>query len=159
MLGKSDAFVRRAPKVLEMTVFTPVQSLLGGVLIGLSAVLLMALTGRIAGITGVLSGLLPPSPAQDWAWRAAFLVGMGLSPMAYGALVGEPVMIEVATSSGLLLLSGTIVGVGVTYGSGCTSGHGVCGLARMSPRSFVATLLFMTTAAATVFFVRHMLGG
>jgi uncharacterized membrane protein YedE/YeeE len=142
-----------------MTVFTPVQSLLGGALIGLSAVLLMALNGRIAGITGVLSGLLPPVPAQDWAWRAAFLVGMVLSPFAYGALAGQPVMIEVAASSGLLLLSGAIVGIGVTYGSGCTSGHGVCGLARMSPRSIAATLVFMPTAAATVFFVRHVMGG
>jgi uncharacterized membrane protein YedE/YeeE len=142
-----------------MTVFTPVQSLLGGALIGLSAVLLMALNGRIAGITGVLSGLLPHAPAEDWAWRAAFLVGMVLSPFAYGTIGGQPVLIEVAASSGLLLLSGAIVGVGVTYGSGCTSGHGVCGLARMSPRSIAATLIFMTTAAATVFFVRHVTGG
>ena len=142
-----------------MTVFTPIQSLLGGVLIGFSAVLLMALNGRIAGITGILSGVLPPAPAQEWAWRAAFLVGMVLSSLAYGALMGQPVMLEIAASSGLLLVSGAIVGVGVTYGSGCTSGHGICGLARMSLRSIAATLVFMTTAAGTVFVVRHVLGG
>ena len=142
-----------------MTEFTPLQSLLGGVLIGSAAVLLMALHGRIAGITGILSGLLPPAPAEDWPWRAAFLVGMVLSPVAYQAVTVQPVMIDVAASSGLLLVSGAIVGVGVTYASGCTSGHGVCGLARMSGRSVAATLTFMATAAATVFIVRHMVGG
>ena len=142
-----------------MTEFTPLQSLAGGALIGLAAVLLMAVHGRIAGITGILSGLLPPAPAPDWFWRAAFLGGMIASPLLYAALIGGPVALQIEGSGGLLLLSGIIVGIGVTYGSGCTSGHGVCGLARLSPRSVVAVATFMASAAATVFIVRHVIGG
>lgn len=141
-----------------MTEFTPVESLLGGVLIGFAALLLMALHGRIAGITGILSGLLPPVIAPDWQWRAAFLIGMILSALLYPLLTGDMVPLQIEASTGLLLLSGVIVGIGVTYGSGCTSGHGVCGLARLSPRSIGATLTFMATAAATVFVMRHLIG-
>ena len=141
-----------------MTEFTPLQSLAGGALIGLAAVLLMAFHGRIAGITGILSGLLPPAPAPDWAWRAAFLGGMIASPLLYAALIGWPVALQIEGSNGLLLISGIIVGIGVTYGSGCTSGHGVCGLARLSPRSLAAVATFMASAAATVFIVRHVIG-
>ncbi len=119
----------------------------------------MALHGRIAGITGILSGLLPPAAAPDWAWRLAFLAGMIAAPLFYYGIAGRPVEIDVAASHGLLLLSGTIVGVGVTYGSGCTSGHGVCGLARLSGRSVVAVLTFMSTTAITVYLVRHVIGG
>ena len=142
-----------------MTSFTPLASLAGGALIGVAAVLLMALHGRIAGVTGIASGLLPPAPAPDWTWRLAFLAGMVASPLLYRLAAGQPIEIEVAASSGLLLLSGAIVGVGVTYGSGCTSGHGVCGLARLSGRSIVAVLTFMASAAATVFIVRHVIAG
>lgn len=142
-----------------MTSFTPMASLIGGALIGVAAVLLMALHGRIAGLTGILSGLLPPTPAPDWAWRLAFLAGMVAAPAVYGGITGQPIDIEVAATPTLLLVSGLIVGVGVTYSSGCTSGHGVCGLARGSGRSVVAVLTFMATAALTVFITRHVIGG
>ena len=142
-----------------MTEFTPLQSLAGGALIGLASALLMALHGRIAGVTGILTGLLPPAPAPDWAWRVAFLFGLIASPLLYAALVGWPVALQLDGSKGQYLLSGLIVGIGVTYSSGCTSGHGVCGLARLSPRSIAATLTFMATMTATVFTVRHVIGG
>lgn len=142
-----------------MTEFTPIGSLIGGALIGLAAVLLMALHGRIAGITGILSGLLPPAIAPDWAWRAAFLAGMVSAASLYFIVSGKAVPLKIEASNGLLLLSGVIVGIGVTYGSGCTSGHGVCGLARLSPRSIAATLTFMAVTAATVFVLRHLIGG
>ena len=141
-----------------MTAFTPIESLIGGALIGIAAVLLMALHGRIAGITGVLAGLLPPAPTSDRGWRIAFLAGMVASPLLFWAVFGRTVSIDVATPGGLLLISGVIVGIGVTFGSGCTSGHGVCGLARLSGRSLVAVPVFMAAAALTVFVVRHVLG-
>lgn len=140
-----------------MTTFTPLQSLLGGAMIGLAAVLLMALLGRVAGITGILAGILPPARAADQGWRWAFLAGMVTAPLAYAIISGGAVPLQVAGSPALLLVSGLLVGVGVTYGSGCTSGHGVCGLARLSPRSLAAVLTFMATAALTVFIVRHVL--
>lgn len=142
-----------------MTEFTPLQSLAGGALIGFASALLMAVHGRIAGVTGILTGILPPAPAPDWAWRVAFLFGLIASPLLYAGLIGWPVALQVEGSKGLFLLSGIIVGIGVTYGSGCTSGHGVCGLARLAPRSIAATLTFMATTAATVFIVRHVIGG
>ncbi len=143
------------------TEFTPFQSLSGGMLIGLAATLLMLLHGRVAGVTGILAGLLPPysrSQASDFGWRAAFIVGLVASPMLYGLFIRPPIAVQVAASSSLLLVSGAIVGIGVTFGSGCPSGHGVCGMARLSQRSFSAVGIFMATAAATVFVVRHMLG-
>ncbi len=142
-----------------MTEFTPYQSLLGGALIGLSAVLLMYSLGRIMGATGILSGFINFATPRDWSWRAAILAGMVSSPAVYFALTGSMPVIEVPVSAPLLLLGGFIVGIGVMFGSGCTSGHGVCGLARLSPRSIVATLTFMATTGATVFVVRHMIGG
>lgn len=140
-----------------MTEFTPVTSLLGGALIGLSAVLLMAFHGRIAGMTGILSGLLPPV-SSDWGWRAAFLAGAVAAPMLILGVSGPVIAYESPVPLALVLLSGLVVGVGVYFGSGCTSGHGVCGLARLSPRSMVATATFMATAFATVFVTRHLLG-
>lgn len=141
-----------------MTEFTPLQSLAGGALIGLSASLLMFLHGRIAGITGVLAGLLPPV-ARDADWRIAFLGGLVAAPLVYiSALGAGPAFVSPASLSALLV-GGLIVGAGVSLGSGCTSGHGVCGLARGSRRSLVAVLCFMSTAAVTVFIVRHVLGG
>lgn len=139
-----------------MTDFTPWTSLAGGILIGLSAVLLMALHGRIAGMTAILAGIIPPVPA-DWAWRAAFLAGAVIGPLAYVA-TGNTIAFEVPISTAALAIGGIIVGIGVTYGSGCTSGHGVCGIARLSPRSIVATLVFMAFSIATVYVVRHVIG-
>ena len=142
-----------------MTEFTPLQALAGGALIGTAAVLLMALHGRVAGITGILGGLLPPGASSDWAWRVAFLAGMTGSPFVYALLSGAPIPFQSTASFTTLLAGGAIVGIGVTYGSGCPSGHGVCGLARFSPRSFAAVGTFMASAALTVFVVRHILGG
>lgn len=139
-----------------MTDFTPWTSLAGGILIGLSAVLLMALHGRIAGMTAILAGIIPPVPV-DWAWRAAFLAGAAVSPLAYLAM-GNTIAFAVPISTTALVIGGVIVGIGVTYGSGCTSGHGVCGIARLSPRSIVATLVFMAFSIATVYVVRHGIG-
>jgi uncharacterized membrane protein YedE/YeeE len=139
-----------------MTEFTPWTSLAGGVLIGLSAVLLMALHGRIAGMTAILAGVIPPVPA-DWAWRAAFLAGAVVGPLAYVA-AGNTIAFAVPISTPALVVGGVIVGIGVTYGSGCTSGHGVCGIARLSPRSIVATLVFMAFSIATVYVIRHGIG-
>jgi uncharacterized membrane protein YedE/YeeE len=140
-----------------MTDFTPIQSLLGGILIGLSAVLLMALHGRVAGMTGILTGVIPPV-ASDWRWRAAFLVGAIVAPVIYLA-AGGVIHFEVPVSTGALIFGGLLVGIGVHFGNGCPSGHGICGLARFSPRSLAAVLTFMLTAFATVFVVRHVIGG
>jgi uncharacterized protein len=141
-----------------MTEFTPLQSLLGGALIGAAAVLLMALHGRIAGITGILGGLLPPGAAPDRGWRIAFLGGAVASLLAYRVLVGRMVEFASPASLPVLLIGGVLVGIGVTFGAGCTSGHGVCGLARFSVRSLAAVLTFMAAAATTVFVSRHILG-
>jgi len=140
-----------------MTDFTPIQSLLGGILIGLSAVLLMALHGRVAGMTGILTGVIPPV-ASDWRWRAVFLGGAVIAPVIYLA-AGGVIPFEVPVSTGALIFGGLLVGVGVHFGNGCPSGHGICGLARFSPRSLAAVLTFMLTAFATVFVVRHAIGG
>lgn len=140
-----------------MTDFTPMQSLAGGILIGLSAVFLMALHGRVAGMTGILSGVIPPV-ASDWRWRAAFLAGAIVAP-AIWLTAGGVIPFEVPVSTGALVLGGLLVGIGVHFGNGCPSGHGVCGLARLSPRSLAAVLTFMLTAFATVFVVRHVIGG
>ncbi len=139
-----------------MTEFTPYLSLLGGVLIGLSATLLMALNGRIAGMTGILSGIIPPL-SHDWEWRAAFLAGAILTPMLF-VLAGGTIAFAVPISTAALVVGGLIVGVGVSFGSGCTSGHGICGMARFSPRSIVATVVFMIATFITVFVVRHVIG-
>lgn len=141
-----------------MTEFTPLLSLLGGTLIGLSAVLLMAFNGRIAGMTGILTGLLPPL-ANDRPWRAAFIAGAIVAPMLILAVSNEAIKFESPVPAPWLAISGLIVGVGVYFGSGCTSGHGVCGMARLSPRSIAATAIFMATTTATVFVIRHVLGG
>jgi uncharacterized protein len=135
------------------TEFTPYLSLSGGVLIGASAVLLMWLNGRIAGMTGIVSGILPPL-ARDWHWRAAFIAGAVLAPLTWLAS-GRQIEFAVPVSLTALMIGGLIVGIGVTFGGGCTSGHGVCGMARLSPRSFVATVTFMITTAVTVYLIRH----
>lgn len=141
-----------------MTEFTPFESILGGSLIGLASVLLMAFHGRIAGMTGILAGILPPTQA-DWAWRATFLLGAIAGPVAVSIFTGAPVPFDNPVSLGAVIIGGFIVGVGVNYGSGCTSGHGVCGMARLSSRSMVATAVFMLFTFITVYVVRHILGG
>jgi hypothetical protein len=137
------------------TSFTPLASLAGGLLIGLSALLLMLVHGRIAGLSGIMGGLLPPFPG-DWRWRAAFLAGAILGPAALFAASG-PVAFAVPAGTTALLVGGILVGIGVTSGNGCPSGHGVCGIGRLSKRSIAATLTFMATAAVTVFVIRHLL--
>ncbi|WP_458525329.1 YeeE/YedE family protein [Onishia taeanensis] len=142
--------------------------LAGGVLIGLSAVWLMATLGRIAGISGILSALVLERPKGDTAWRLTFLVGLISGPLllialdgSLGNVAGEPgaVIGAPAGGVGLMLIAGLLVGVGTGIGSGCTSGHGVCGLSRLSPRSMAATLTFLITGIVTVYVVRHLLGG
>ncbi|MFQ1699896.1 YeeE/YedE family protein [Loktanella agnita] len=140
------------------TAFTPYASLAGGVLIGLSATLLMLVLGRVMGATGVLTGLVMPASADDFAWRAALLAGMVSAPVAIMAVTGQMPAVQVPVSAAMLAVGGLIVGLGVTYGAGCTSGHGVCGMARLSPRSIAATLTFMIFTFATVYVVRHVLG-
>ncbi len=141
-----------------MTEFTPIASLAGGALIGLAAVLLLALEGRIAGISGIASRLLPPVDSR-FASRLAFVAGLVLAPFLVAAATGEPVSQTVSSNLPLLAVAGLLVGFGAVYGGGCTSGHGVCGLSRLSQRSIVATVTFMLTAFVTVFVVRHVIGG
>lgn len=144
---------------LVPTEFTPLAAALGGALIGASAVLLMLLFGRIAGISGILGRLLPPYRDSDFAQAAAFIVGLVAAPLLYTWATGTPVVQTVSDNLPLMAAGGLLVGFGATLGGGCTSGHGVCGLARLSTRSLVATATFMATAIVTVFVVRHVLGG
>ena len=141
-----------------MTEFTPFASALGGALIGLSAVLLMATLGRIMGATGVLAGVVWPSDRRDFMWRAALLAGMMSAPALMLVTTGSYPEISVPGTPLMLAIGGVLVGLGVTFGGGCTSGHGVCGMARLSARSVAATMMFMCTTAITVFVLRHVLG-
>ena len=135
--------------------FTPWASLAGGVLIGLAAALLILFNGRIAGISGILGGLLE-WPRGDVAWRIAFLLGLIGAPVVYSLAAPLPA-VEVDAGTATLVVAGLLVGIGTRYGAGCTSGHGVCGLSRRSPRSLVATLAFMAAGFLTVFIVRHLI--
>jgi len=138
------------------TEFTPVSATIGGALIGLAAVILMAGNGRIAGISGVLGGLIAPRQSgAERAWRAAFIAGLVLAPVIYIAF-GPAIEVTIPASTPLLIAAGLLVGVGTQMGSGCTSGHGVCGISRLSPRGIVATLTFMASGAVAVFLVRHV---
>ncbi|MHB2206386.1 YeeE/YedE family protein [Methylobacterium sp. CM6257] len=137
--------------------FTPLSATLGGLMIGASAALFLLLNGRIAGISGILGGLLAP-PSRETGWRIAFLAGLVLAPLVYAGLGGSMPPVTVATSFPLLVFAGLLVGFGARLGAGCTSGHGVCGIGRGSPRSLVATGTFMAVAIATVFVTRHLLG-
>lgn len=140
------------------TVFTPFQSLAGGVLIGIASVLLMLTLGRVMGATGILAGIFAPASRTDWLWRVAVVLGMASGPLALMALQGEMPEVTVPVSTGMLVFGGLLVGIGVTFGSGCTSGHGVCGMARLSRRSIAATVTFMVSTAATVYVIRHVIG-
>ena len=141
-----------------MTEFTPIASTLGGVLIGLSAVLLMAWEGRIAGISGIAGRLLPPYLDGAFLSRLGFVLGLVAAPLIYSVATGHQVLQSVSSNLPLMAVAGLLVGFGSVYGNGCTSGHGVCGLSRLSLRSLVATLTFMATAFVTVFAVRHLVG-
>lgn len=142
-----------------ITEFTPYSALIGGALIGLAAVAMMLLTGRIAGISGIAARLLPPSDSNGLGDRLAFIIGLVAAPLIWLAVTGSPAMQAVSGNLPLMIAAGLLVGFGSVYGNGCTSGHGVCGLARLSPRSLVAVLVFMAMAAITVFLVRHVIGG
>jgi uncharacterized membrane protein YedE/YeeE len=141
---------------LDWNAFTPASALAGGLLVGLAAAMFVLLLGRIAGISGVLGGLLSPVRG-DVAWRAAFVLGLVAAPLAWQLVAALP-RPHVDAGTGALVLAGLLVGLGTRYGAGCTSGHGVCGLSRLSPRSLVATLSFMVAGFATVYVLRHVMG-
>ncbi|XLX40768.1 YeeE/YedE family protein [Ectopseudomonas mendocina] len=142
---------------IDWASFTPWSALAGGALIGLAAALFALLNGRVAGISGLLGSLLQRG-AEGRGEKAAFLVGLLLAPLLWGFFAALP-SIHFETGSLGLVVAGLLVGIGTRYGSGCTSGHGVCGISRLSPRSLLATLCFMATGFATVFVLRHLLGG
>lgn len=144
--------------MIETTEFTPLASALGGILIGTSAVLLMAFTGRIAGVSGFLSRLLPPSGGEQPLVHLAFIGGLLAAAPFYAALTGSAAAQVVTSNPALLVGGGLLVGFGSVLGGGCTSGHGVCGFARLSPRSLSATATFMATGLLTVFIIRHVVG-
>jgi len=136
-------------------VFTPLSALMGGILIGLASGAFALLKGRVAGISGIVGGLLGPPAAGDRGWRLAFVAGLLLAPAVYGLFATLP-PVQVDASMGTLLIAGLLVGLGTRIGSGCTSGHGVCGLSRLSPRALAATVTFMVAGFVTVALVRHV---
>lgn len=143
-----------------METFTPVSSVLGGALIGLAAVFLMALNGRIAGVSGISAGLLSWSKlGPDTGWRLAFVAGLIAAPPMLGMVGVEGPPVTMVTSTGPMAIGGALVGFGTVLGNGCTSGHGVCGIARLSLRSLIATAVFIVAGATTVFLIRHSMGG
>lgn len=135
--------------------FTPWSALAGGAIIGLAAALLVLFNGRIAGISGIIGGLIKPK-AGDVNWRLAFMLGLIAAPIVWQFFAVLP-NIQIDTSYTLLVMAGLITGIGTRYGSGCTSGHGICGLSRLSPRSIIATLAFMGTGFVMVYIMRHVL--
>lgn len=137
------------------TSFTPIASLLGGALIGLSAVLLMWATGRIAGVSGIAARLFPPYEDGEFAGRLAFVAGLIAAPVLVRLATGSLPAQTIAAGTPVLIVAGLLTGFGAVWGSGCTSGHGVCGLSRLSVRSLVATITFMATGVATVLVIRH----
>ena len=141
---------------IAWNVFTPWSALAGGALIGVAAAMFLLLNGRVAGISGIVGGLLKPV-GGDVGWRIAFVTGLVVAPLVYGLFAAVP-HLQIDASPVALVVAGLLVGVGTRYGSGCTSGHGVCGLSRLSPRSLVATLSFMGAGFVTVFVVRHLFG-
>lgn len=142
-----------------MTEFTPLASLFGGALIGLASVLLMAWEGRIAGISGIAVRLLPPYADSQFGSSLGFVIGLVAAPLLMMAVTDAPVVQTVSANLPLMAAAGLIVGFGSVWGNGCTSGHGVCGLSRLSARSLVATVVFMATAFVTVYVTRHLIGG
>lgn len=142
--------------MIDWAHFTPWASLAGGVLIGVATAMFLLFNGRIAGISGILGGLLRPV-AGDIGWRMAFVWGLLVAPLVYGLAAPLPT-VHIDANMATLVVAGLLVGVGTRYGSGCTSGHGVCGLSQLSPRSMVATASFMLAGFVTVFIVRHLIG-
>jgi len=138
--------------------FTPWSSLSGGIILGVASALFILMNGRVLGVSGILGGLLPPK-AGDTFWRLAFLAGMFASPWIFNLLAPAELITtpQIDADLVMLIIAGLLVGIGTRYGSGCTSGHGVCGLSRMSPRSLVATLSFMAAGFLTVYVVRHLI--
>ncbi len=141
---------------IDWSAFTPWSAAAGGIVIGLAVALFVLVNGRVAGISGIVGGLLRPS-AGDVAWRLAFVAGLLLAPLAYAAVAVLP-SVTIVAGYPVLIVAGFLVGLGTRFAGGCTSGHGVCGLSRLSPRSVVATLSFMAAGFCTVFFVRHAIG-
>jgi uncharacterized protein len=141
------------------TEFTPLAGLAGGTLIGLAAVLLMAMTGRIAGVSGYVARLLPPYVDRLLGTRLAFVAGLVLAPLVYTAVTGTIIGHDITSNKLVLIAGGLLVGFGTVIGGGCTSGHGVCGMARLSQRSLAATAIFMTAGIVTAFIMRHVFGG
>ena len=144
---------------INWTDFTPYASFGGGVLIGLAALILMLAKGRVMGVSGILAGLLSRPTSTDWSWRLVFVIGTLLGPLLLVALRGGTgIEVVQVAEGGQLLLAAFLVGLGTAIGSGCTSGHGICGLARFSLRSLAAVITFVATGVATVFVTLHMLG-
>ena len=140
---------------IDWNAFTPWSALAGGLLIGIAAGMFVLFNGRIAGISGIIGGLFKPARG-DAAWRIAFISGLLVAPLAYALMAALPVP-QIDAGYGALMLAGLLVGIGTRYGSGCTSGHGVCGLSRLSPRSLAATAAFMAVGFITVFVIRHLI--
>jgi uncharacterized membrane protein YedE/YeeE len=140
---------------IDWNAFTPTSALIGGAIIGAAVALFAVLNGRIGGVSGILGGLMRPR-AGDISWRIAFVAGLVAAPLAWGLLAALP-EIRVDTSYFALAAAGLLVGIGTRYGGGCTSGHGVCGVSRLSPRSIVATLVFMAVGFATVYVTHHLI--
>ena len=143
--------------IIDWNAFTPWPALAGGAIIGIAAAMLALFNGRIAGVSGIVGGLLAPV-RSDVGWRAAFVIGLIVSPAVAGLLVAALPRPQIDANWGALVLAGLLVGIGTRYGSGCTSGHGICGLSRGSPRSLAATATFMAAGFLTVFVTRHLLG-
>lgn len=139
---------------IDWNQFTPLHSLIGGILIGIAAAVFILMNGRIAGISGILGGMLRPERGE-LKWRLAFIAGMLMAPAVYGLFAVVPTP-RIDADFPLIVIAGLLVGVGTRYSNGCTSGHGVCGLARLSPRSIVATAMFMGAGFATVYVARHL---
>ena len=142
--------------LIDWNNFTPWASLAGGALLGIAAAMLIFFNGRIAGISGIVGGLVKPR-LHDVSWRIAFISGLIIAPLLWQIFSALP-PIQIGASNTLLAVSGLLVGVGTRFGAGCTSGHGICGLSRLSPRSIIATLSFMLAGFVTVYVVRHILG-
>ena len=142
--------------MIDWAHFTPWTSLAGGLLIGVAASILLLFNGRIAGVSSIVGGLLRPT-GGEFGWRIAFVVGLVCAPLVYGLATALPA-VRIDADMGTLIVAGLLVGLGTGYGSGCTSGHGVCGISRLSVRSLVATMLFMAAGFVTVFIVRHLIG-
>ncbi len=142
---------------IDWMTFTPVPSLLGGLILGIAAVLYVLLHGRILGISGIVAGLLRPN-LSDFGWRASLIIGLITAPFLAALFFGIFPSIEIESDWIAIVIAGLLVGFGSQYGSGCTSGHGICGLSRLSPRSLVATLSFMGAGFITVYVIRHLIG-